>query len=122
MRFLLHGTLTPAAGEALVRHGHAVHLPAEADLAPDAVPAEALRAAAGKQWDILTADPALARAPFEEPTPFRRSIVFLQLTGGDVEQDDAIDRLFKRFGRLSPGRIYTVTESRAKVRQLPTAR
>jgi hypothetical protein len=47
-------------------------------------------------------------------------MVYLQLDGGDVEQDDAIDRLFKRYKRLSPGRLYTVTAARVKVRQLPT--
>jgi hypothetical protein len=106
----------------LKRHEHIVHLPAEAEIAPDAPAAEVLRAAAAKQWDILTTDLALVRAPFEEPTNFRRSIVFLQLPGGDVEQDDAIDRLFMRYPRLTPGRIYTLTASRAKVRQLPGTR
>ena len=61
-----------------------------------------------------------AAAPFEQSTSFNRSLVFLQLAGGDVEQDDAIDRLFKRYKRLAPGRLYTVTGSRVKVRQLPT--
>ena len=51
-----------------------------------------------------------------------RVVVYLQLEGGDVEQDDAIDRLFKRYKRLTPGRLYTVTGSRVKVRQLPTSR
>jgi hypothetical protein len=120
MRFLMHGQLSPAAAEALKRHEHVAHLPAEADLLPESTPGDVLRAAAGKQWDILTADPGLARSPFEEQTPFNRSIVFLQLPAGDVEQDDAIDRLFKRYKRLTPGRIYTVTEGRVKVRQLPT--
>jgi hypothetical protein len=46
--------------------------------------------------------------------------VFLQLPGADVEQDDAIDRLFTRYKRLTPGRLYTVTETRVKVRQLPS--
>jgi hypothetical protein len=119
MQFLLHGPLTPAAAAALQRHGHAVHTLAEVDLSDTATPAEVLRAVAAKQWDILTADPALTRSPFDEPTPFNRSIVFLQLEGGDVEQDDAIDRLFARFPRLKPGRIYTLTASRAKIRQLP---
>jgi hypothetical protein len=122
MRFLLHGQITSAVAEALKRHEHSVHLAPEADLPETAPAADVLRAAAGKQWDIVTADPAIARAPFEEPTPFNRIIVFLQLAGGDVEQDDAIDRLFTRFKRLTPGRIYTVTESRAKVRQLPKAK
>jgi hypothetical protein len=30
-----------------------------------------------------------------------------------------VDRLFDRYKRLSPGRLYTVTGSRVKVRQLP---
>jgi len=38
---------------------------------------------------------------------------------GDVEQDDAIDRLYARYKRLTPGRMYTVTGSRVKIRQLP---
>jgi hypothetical protein len=122
MQFLLHGNLTPAAGEALMRHGHKIHLPGEAELTADSAPGEVLRAAGAKQWDILTSDSAIVRAPFDEATNFGRSIVFLQLSGGDVEQDDAIDRLFARFERLSPGRIYTLTGSRAKVRQLPRSK
>lgn len=82
-------------------------------------PVEALAAAKKSQLDVLTNDAALAAAPFEQSTSFNRSIVFLQLPGGDVEQDDAIDRLFKRYKRLSPGRLYTVTESRVKIRQIP---
>jgi hypothetical protein len=46
-------------------------------------------------------------------------MVHLNVEGGDVEQDDAIDRLFTRYKRLAPGRLYTVTGARVKVRQLP---
>jgi hypothetical protein len=119
MQWLLFGSVTPAVAEALVRHGHKAHSASELELATDAAPADVLKAAAGKQWDLLTADPLVANAPFDLQTPFARSIVFLQLLGGEVEQDDAIDRLFKRYKRLSPRRLYTVTESRVKVRQLP---
>jgi hypothetical protein len=45
--------------------------------------------------------------------------MFLQWPGGAVEQDDAVDRLFTRYKRLTPERLYTVTETRVKVRQLP---
>jgi hypothetical protein len=121
MQWLLHGPMTPAVGEALKRHEHQVHAPSELDLQPDA-PAEAvLKAAAKKQWDIMTTDAKLAESLFENNQPFSRTIVFLQLTGGDVEQDDAIDRLFDRYKRLSPKRLYTVTGSRVKIRQLPGA-
>src|SRR5215468_719135 len=109
MQWLLHGTMTSAVAEALERHEHQVHNAAELQLAPDVVPADILKSAQKKQWDILTTDSALADAPFTQNIPFNRTIVHLHLEGGDVEQDDAIDRLFERYKRLSPRRLYTVT-------------
>ena len=82
--------------------------------------AELLEAANRRQWDLLTNDGSLASAAVEpDARRFTRCVVYLQLEGGDVEQDDAIDRLFERYKRLSPGRLYTVTATRVKVRQLP---
>jgi hypothetical protein len=118
MRWLLHGTLTPAVADALRRHGHHAQTLPEAQIDASDVP-DVLRAAHERQLDVITSEAQLAAAPFERPTPFARSIVFLQLEGGEVEQDDAVDRLFDRFKRLTPGRLYTVTGSRVKVRQLP---
>ena len=118
MRWLLHGALTPAVADALRRHGHQAQTVAEAQVEAKE-PGELLQAAHERQLDVLTNDAHLAAAPFERPTPFARSIVFLQLAGGDVEQDDAVDRLFQRYKRLTAGRLYTVTGSRVKVRQLP---
>ena len=119
MRWLLHGNITQAAADALKRHGHDVRDLPSASLSPQAPPDEVLRTAKKEQLDLLTSDPALARAPFDLDFWFNRSLVFLELEGGDVEQDDAIDRLFARYKRLSPGRMYTVTGSRVKIRQLP---
>ena len=126
MRWVLHGKLTSAVAAALVRHGHRV-LPAN-DLAiaepaagNDAPAQEFLRAAQTKQLDVVTADVGLVHAIFEEKIRFNRVVVFLQLEGDEVEQDDAVDRLFERYNRLSPGRLYTVTGSRVKIRQLPGA-
>jgi hypothetical protein len=119
MRWLVHGSLTPAVAEALRRHGHQASTPEELSLAPEAPATEVLETAYAKQLDVLTNDHALVESPFEEPTKFSRTMVYFQLAGGDVEQDDAVDRLFKRYKRLSPGRVYTVTETRVKVRQLP---
>jgi hypothetical protein len=121
MRWFLHGDLTTATGDALRRHGHqVVELPELAgDSAPE--PSGILAAAKKAQLDVLTSDPQLAAAPFSIAAGFNRSLVFLQLAGGDVEQDDAVDRLFARYKRLTPGRLYTVTGTRVKVRQLPTA-
>lgn len=119
MRWLMHGNLTPAVGEALRRHGHTAQDAAELGISADD-PAELYKAASLKQLDLITADQVLANAPFgEQGAAFARSVVFLQLEGGDVEQDDAVDRLFKRYKRLTPGRLYTVTATRVKIRQLP---
>jgi hypothetical protein len=119
MRWLLHGSMTPAVADALVRHGHQTQQAAEIDLPADAPLEDILMAAHRKQLDILTTAAHLAEKPFELKMPFGRSIVYLQLEGGDVEQDDAVDRLFARYKRLTPGRLYTVTGTRVKIRQLP---
>ena len=119
MRWVLHGLLTAAVADALRRHGHDPRAADELKLPDDASPRDIFKAAQSKQLDVVTADAALVNAIFEEKINFNRSVVFLQLEGGDVEQDDAVDRLFKRYKRLSPGRLYTVTGSRVKVRQLP---
>lgn len=120
MRFLIHGSnTTPAVAAALVRHGHKVVTADEAKISPEASPEEFYTACHKAQVDVLTTDPDMAEAPLHTPVKFDRSLVFLQLTGGDVEQDDAIDRLFDRYKRLVPGRMYTVTGARVKIRQLP---
>jgi thioesterase domain-containing protein len=123
MQWLLHGTMTQAVADALRRHGHAVHTLSSLDLPPDANPAEVLKRARQKQLDIVTTSPALAEAPYQLDMWLGRSIVLLLLDGGgDVEEDDAIDRLFARYRRLTPGRLYTVTSNRVRIRQLPSRR
>ncbi len=120
MRWLVHGTLTPAVAEAIRRHGDQAQDMVSLALAPDASPAEVLRVANKAQLDIITDQSSLIDACFaEDAPPFGRSMVYVHLEGGDVEQDDAIDRLFARYKRMTPGRLYTVTGSRVKVRQLP---
>ena len=120
MRWLLHGQLTSAVGDALRGRGDTVQDPAAVGVTPDAPHADVLKAAHKAQLDVLTSDARLAESAFAEDAPkFGRSIVYLQLEGGDVEQDDAVDRLFERYKRLTPGRLYTVTGTRVKIRQLP---
>ena len=119
MRWLLHGPMTAAVGDALRRHGHtAVDLLA-LGLPTAAEPHEVLTVAQQGQLDIVTTDAAFAAAPYLADFWFQRAIVYLQLDGGDVEQDDAVDRLFARYKSPPPGRLYTVTTARVKVRQLP---
>jgi hypothetical protein len=119
MRFLLIGNLTPAVADAVTRHKHQAAAPESINLTESTAKKEILKAAEKAQLDIITADPELADAPYALDLYFPRAIVFLQLPGGDVEQDDAIDRLFERYKSPKPKRLYTVTENRVKVRQLP---
>jgi len=70
----------------------------------------------------MTNDPAVMAAAIETPHPFRRTIVYLRVDGPDDEQVTAVERLFARYKRLVPGRLYTVTAGRVKIRQLPRHR
>ena len=120
MRWLVHGNLTPAVAAALQRHGDAAQDLAGLSLATGTSPAEVLKVAQKAQLDLMTNDALMVETLFaDDAPPFNRSVVYLHLEGGDVEQDDAVDRLFARYKRLTPGRMYTVTGSRVKVRQLP---
>ena len=120
MRWLLHGPMTPAVADALRGRGDAVQESAAVGLAPESSHEDVLKAAQKAQLDLLTTDARLVDAVFAPEAPrFGRSVVYLQLEGGDVEQDDAVGRLFERYKRLTPGRLYTVTGSRVKIRQLP---
>lgn len=119
MRFLLYGNLTPAVAAAITRHGHVAADLAMADLPTDIPVGELPAQLHRKQLDVVTNNDSLLAAAEAFSGKFDRCIVYLQLSGGEVEQDDAIDRLFARYKRLSPKRIYTVTETRVKVKQLP---
>lgn len=119
MKLVLHGNVDPAVSAALLRHGHEPHAQAELELTSSEDYAQFLRAAQSKQWDVMTSDDKLIDTVYAEKLWFNRSIIFLQLPGEAVEQDDAVDRLFTRYKRLTPERLYTVTETRVKVRQLP---
>lgn len=123
MRLLLHGKLTPAVADALRTRGDTVRQLTDVGVTAESSPDDVLKAAHKDQAEILTTDPGVANALFDRedaPPKFNRSIVYFQLEGGDVEQDDAVTRLFERYKRLTPGRLYTVTASRVKVRQLPS--
>jgi hypothetical protein len=114
MQWVLHGApeAMTEVEQALQRHGHKTHALAELELPPDAPVSDVLGAAGIKQWDVITADAGLAMLQ----QPFGRCIVYLQSSG---ESGGAVDRLFERYPRLSTGRLYTVTASRVKIRQLP---
>ncbi len=119
MRWLTHGNLTNAAIEAIVRHGHVTNSAAELLAKKDTTLDDLLKHATQKQLDLITTDRSLVDHAIAGKKKFARAIVYLQLAGGDVEQDDAIDRLFARYKSPKPGMLYTVTENRVKIRQLP---
>ena len=120
MRWLLHGPMTPAVADALRGRGDSVVDGSTVGVTETSAHDDVLKAAGKAQLDVMTSDAKLAESPFAPEAPaFGRSIVYLQLEGGDVEQDDAVDRLFERYKRLTPGRLYTVTGTRVKIRQLP---
>ena len=125
MRFLLHGHVTPELSAALLRHEHACHSAAE--LGSDATPPDAAEGHLGlfqqlaqKQWNLLTTDAALIRDLYERKLAFPGVVVMiLEESGGTQDQGKAVDRLFDRYKRLTPGRLYTITPNRVKIRQLP---
>lgn len=127
MRFFLLGTITPEGQAALIKHEHHVHsaldLSAETD-APNALadnPAELLKVLAKKQWQLFTTDSDLVHRIYEDKIEFPGGIIVHMLDDPAVlhDQASAVDRLFERYKRLTPRRMYTITPSRVKIRQLP---
>jgi hypothetical protein len=125
MQWLLHGNLPPDIAADLVVRGHETHLIAELSLPADATLPDIINAAAALQWDILTCDPALVAVLFGPednlPRMFGRSVVLIQPDAGE-DAHSILERLFTRYPRLAPWRLYTVTPSRVKIRQLPRRR
>jgi hypothetical protein len=72
-----------------------------------------------KQLQLLTTDTKFVADVYEQKVLFAGVIVLLLESEGT--QGEAIDRLFERYPRLTPRRLYTVTGSRVKIRQLPGA-
>ena len=107
MQWFADRSVSEEIAQALADRQDLVHRSPDDSLTPPDV----LDFAYAKQWDVITADPAVARAAVAGKSRFNRSIVLLK-SAEDVE------RLFGRYKRLTPGRLYTVTASRVKLRQL----
>jgi hypothetical protein len=126
MRFLIHGAVHPDAQAALVRHGHACHALLEISSETDAPqtaaedPAILLPLLEKKQWNLATTEADFIHAMYEKKQIFNGLILFILDDPAVLhDQDKAIDRLFERYPRLTPRRLYTITPSRVKIRQLP---
>lgn len=122
MRFLLHPEPGPRVAEALRELKHAAAHLADLGLPDSPSPAEVLESCRSRQYELLTGsreclDAVLPGSGRSEV--FGRVIVYLQ--DRPEEHELAIHRLFERYKRLTPGRLYTVTGGRVKVRQLPSA-
>ncbi len=120
MRFLAHGAIIPEAIEAMGRHEQMCHLMTELEGGVEAAkdPALLLPLVQKKQWELLTTDSEFVQAMYEGKVLFSGVVVLIL----DAEkQVEGVGRLFERYHRLTPGRMYTVTGTRVKVRQLPGA-
>ncbi len=120
MRFLLYGTFGDGTAEQFREGGHAVVTPVDLGLEVAADPLDVREAARKQQYEIVvpdrhTLDALLPRSAARET--FGRVLVYLR----DEPADHALAvlRLFERYKRLTPGRLYTVSSGRVKVDQLP---
>jgi hypothetical protein len=119
----MHGTVGDAARKALEKQEHTGCTMADLDSdAPDAISEGGTEGLLGrlqkKQWNLMTTDGDLVRDLYEKKVQFKGVIVQI-LSSDAAEHADAVERLFERYKRLTPGRLYTVTGSRVKIRQLP---
>lgn len=121
MRFLLHATEHPTLIDSLQKAGHRVVGPADIGLSDDADPSAIIKAAHVAQLDVVTIDRDFAQFARTQPVKLDRSMIYFQLTGGELEYADAVERLFTRFKRLKPGHLYTVTETQVKTQQMKQA-
>ena len=127
MRFLVHGTITPEGQQAMLKNEQALHTVME--LSEDGIteamldsPAELLKMLAKKQWNLFTTDGDFVDRLYEEHVEFNGVIVLLLDDPAVLDdQAPAVERLFERYKRLTPRRLYTITPSRVKIRQLPGA-
>jgi hypothetical protein len=114
MRFFTDSSVDAAVAGRLGQLGHHVetNLPEDVDASS---PTELCQwmAKSGMQW--VTADKASVASIYEKGTAFHGSIIFLQAPTEDIAA------VFERYPALKPGRLYTLTARKVKVRQLPGA-
>ncbi|NNM87014.1 MAG: hypothetical protein HKL95_00675 [Phycisphaerae bacterium] len=130
MQFFLHGKFDPGVAEKLKAAGHQAHtatelargVSGEPDAADFSDQRDLLVAIAARQWMLLTNQRDLVQQACDQRLPGPAIMVLLVSAGSPAAQSQAIDRLFARYPRLSPGRLYTITPNRVKVRQLPQPR
>ena len=121
MRFLLHGEIHPDIQAALIEAKHGCHTLlelAEEDFDSDD-PGQLLPLLAKKQWNLITTDGDFIRELYERKVAFGGIVV--QLLPPHESPETSIPRLFERYPRLTSRRLYMITRSGVKIRQLPGA-
>ncbi|MCL2647029.1 MAG: hypothetical protein FWD61_08485 [Phycisphaerales bacterium] len=129
MQFFLHGGIHPDTQTALLKNKHVCHTLlefAEDSAASEEMVNDPMRFVpllAKKQWNLITTDADFVRQLYEHKIAFDGIIVQIVESPADDPrmQITAIPRLFERYPRLTPRRLYMVTRSRVKIRQLPGA-
>ncbi len=122
MRFFLHGELGNGVAAALAEHGHASAVAEDLALTAASAPAQVLEACRVRQHELISGSREFIDAAL--PGSGRNAVfgrVMVYLHDRHEEHELAVHRLFERYKRLTPGRLYTVTGGRVKVRQLPSS-
>ena len=120
MRFVLYGNFGDGTAAQLREGGHVAITPVDLGLDVAADPLDVREAARKQQYEIVVPDRQTLDALLPNSAnrqTFGRVLVFLR----DQPEDHALAvmRLFERYKRLTPGRLYTVSSGRVKVDQLP---
>ncbi|MEM1012220.1 MAG: hypothetical protein AAGI46_08360 [Planctomycetota bacterium] len=121
MRFLLPDDAADDVRQAFAEAGHKVMTSAEIDLAADASPIDRREAARRHQLELIVTNRQSLDAVLPgsgDKATFGRTLIFLN--SGPSDAPLAVHRLFDRYKRLSPGRLYSVSPQRVKVSQLPS--
>ncbi len=102
--------------------GHKVITADEAGVEASSTGPDLLDAARRGQFEIVVADRETLNTLLPESgrrETYGRVLVYLH--AGEDEAALAVVRLFDRYKRLTPGRLYSVSPQRVKVSQLPTS-
>ncbi|MEM7806610.1 MAG: hypothetical protein AAF561_00695 [Planctomycetota bacterium] len=121
MRFLLPDDAADDVRQAFTEAGHKVVSPTDIELSTGASAIDRREAARRHQLELVVTNRQSLDAVLPSSgnkATFGRTLIFLN--SGPSDAPLAVHRLFGRYKRLSPGRLYSVSPQRVKVSQLPS--